>query len=187
MGISFKCKIKGLDNLEKKVNKIVKELPKKVEESIEDILKNIQGYAIRLEKAHNEDGILVEMVENSTMEVKGRVYADPNKFITDSGKPYLWFEYFGTGQYAEQDHIGKTKHFIESGYTEWYIPVHKAGRKLNYPIVTINNIKFYVAVGAKGNHFIEDAEFKTREENKKIAKKKLDSFFKEVCKWKNLQ
>lgn len=50
MGISFKCKIKGLGNLEKKINKIVKNLPQKVEESIEEILKNIQGYAIRLEK-----------------------------------------------------------------------------------------------------------------------------------------
>lgn len=70
MGIKFKCEIKGLDNLEKKINKIVTELPKKVEESIEDILKNIQGNAIRLEKGHNEEGILVEMVETSNMKVK---------------------------------------------------------------------------------------------------------------------
>lgn len=70
MGIKFKCEIKGLDNLEKKINKIVTELPKKVEESIEDILKNIQGNAIRLEKGHNEDGILVEMVDTSNMKVK---------------------------------------------------------------------------------------------------------------------
>lgn len=70
MGIKFKCEIKGLDNLEKKINKIVTELPKKLEESIEDILKNIQGNAIRLEKGHNEDGILVEMVDTSNMKVK---------------------------------------------------------------------------------------------------------------------
>lgn len=70
MGIKFKCEIKGLDNLEKKINKIVTELPKKLEESIEDILKNIQGNAIRLEKGHNEEGILVEMVETSNMKVK---------------------------------------------------------------------------------------------------------------------
>lgn len=50
MGINFKCRIKGIDNLEKKINKIVKELPQNIKESVEDILKNIQGYAIRLEK-----------------------------------------------------------------------------------------------------------------------------------------
>ena len=49
MGIKISCKIKGIDRLERKINKIIKELPKKVEESLEDILKNIQGYAIKLE------------------------------------------------------------------------------------------------------------------------------------------
>ncbi len=182
MGIKIKCKVKGMNSLEKKINKIIKELPNLKDEIVKEILSNIQGYAIRLENSHNSKGILVEMIETSTMEVKGRIYTDPNEFITDSGQSYLWFEYFGTGQYAEQNHIGKTKHFIESGYTEWYIPVHKAGRKLNYPIVTIDNVKFYVAVGAKGNHFIEDSEFKTRQENIKIAKQKLGEFFREVCK-----
>lgn len=96
MGIKIKCEIKGLDNLEKKVNKIITELPKKVEESIEDILKNIQGYAIKLEKGHNEEGILVEMVETSTMKTRGRIYAEPSKFMADNNTSYLWFEYFGT-------------------------------------------------------------------------------------------
>lgn len=180
--VSFKCEIKGLNSLNKKINKIVKELPQKIEESVENILKNMQGYAIRLERGHKEDGILVELVETSAMKTKGRVYADPNKFMTDNGQSYLWFEYFGTGTFAEQDHIGKTKHFLESGYTEWYIPVSKVGRSLNYPIVTINNTQFYVATGAKPNHFLQDAEFKTRQENKEIIQKKLQEFFKEVCK-----
>lgn len=48
--VKFKCEIKGLDNLEKKISTIIKELPNKTQESIEDILKNIQGHAIRLEK-----------------------------------------------------------------------------------------------------------------------------------------
>ncbi len=48
--VSFKCEIKGLDSLEKKINKITRDLPKKIEESVEEVLKNIQGYAIRLEK-----------------------------------------------------------------------------------------------------------------------------------------
>lgn len=152
MGISFKCEIKGLDRLEKKINKITKELPKKVEESIEDILKNIQGYAIRLENGHNQNGILVEMVETSTMKVKGRIYAKPNEFISN-GQSYLWFEYFGTGQYAEKDHIGKTQHFIESGYVEWYIPINKVDRSLKYPITTINGKQFYVAKRSKSKSF----------------------------------
>lgn len=73
--------------------------------------------------------------------------------MTENGQSYLWFEYFGTGQYAEQEHIGKTKHFIESGYTEWYIPIDKVGRTLNYPIITISGKQFYVAVRNKSKSF----------------------------------
>lgn len=148
MAINLKCKIKGLDRLEKKINKMVIELPKKVEESIEEILKNIQGYAIRLEKGHNEEGILVEMVETSTMEVKGRVFAEPSMFMTDNNTSYLWFEYFGTGTYAEMGHIGNTTHFRESGFTEWLIPVNKVTKPLPYPIVTSKKVPgelFYLA------------------------------------------
>lgn len=179
--MKFDCKVKVKHNF-KNINNIAKQLPQVAKEITEDILKNIRGYAIRLEKGHKEDGILVEMTDMSTKEVKGRVYADPSKFMTENGQSYLWFEYFGTGEYAEQNHIGTTKHFIETGYTEWYIPVNKVGRSLNYPIITINEQQFYVAVGSKANHFMSDAEFESRNENIEITKKRLDEMLKEVCK-----
>ena len=150
--INFNCNIKIKHNF-KNINAIIKKLPQTVKIAAEDVLENIKGYAIRLEKGHTEDGIIVEMVDMSTKTVKGRVYADPAKFITENGQSFLWFEYFGTGQFAEQEHIGKTKHFIESGYTEWYIPVNKVGRTLNYPIVTISGKQFYVAVRSKSKPF----------------------------------
>lgn len=179
--INFNCKFKVKHNF-KNMNAITQKLPQTAKLITEDVLKNIRGYAIRLEKGHNENGILVEMIDVSTKEVKGRVYADPSKFMTENGQSYLWFEYFGTGQYAEQEHIGKTKHFIESGYTEWYIPVNKVGRSLSYPIVTINKQQFYVAVGSKANHFISDAEFESRNENSEIARKRLNEMLKECTK-----
>lgn len=150
--INFNCNIKVKHNF-KNIDAIIQRLPQTAKIITEDILKNIQGYAIRLEKSHKEDGIIVEMIDMSTKEVKGRVYADPSKFMTENGQSYLWFEYFGTGQWAEQEHIGKTKHFIESGYTEWYIPINKVGRTLNYPIVTISGKQFYVAVRSKSKSF----------------------------------
>ena len=176
MGISFKCEIKGLNKLEKKINKITKGLPQKVEESIEDILKSIQGCAIKLEKGHNEKGILIEMIETSNSKVKGRIYTDKETFS------WAMFEHWGTGQYAEMEHVGTTKHFIDSGYTQWFIPVSKVKKALPYPIITIQDMQFYIAHGVQPNHFLTDAEFKTRQENKEIVKNKLQEFFKEVCK-----
>ena len=146
------CDIKVKHNF-KNINTIIQKLPQTVKIATEDVLKNIRGYAIKLEKGHKEEGIIVEMVDMSTKVVKGRVYADPAKFMTENGQSYLWLEYFGTGQYAEKEHIGKTKHFLETGYTEWYIPINKVGRTLNYPIVTISGKQFYVAVRSKSKSF----------------------------------
>lgn len=151
MRLNFKIKAK-YDY--KRINEIVNKLPQVEQETVEDILKNIRGYAIKLERGNNEQGILCEMIDMSTKEIKGRIYAKPEEFMTDDNKSYLWFEYFGTGEYAEKEHVGTTKHFVESGYTEWLIPVNKVGRSLNYPIVTIKGRQFYLAHGSKANHFL---------------------------------
>lgn len=177
--VKINCKVKAKYNY-KRIIELERRLPKIINKSIEEIIKNIQGCAIKLEKGHNQEGILIEMIEGSTGKVKSRVYADPNKFMSN-GQSYLWFEYFGTGQYAEQDHVGTTKHFLESGYTEWYIPVNKVERSLNYPIITINNSQFYVAHGSKANHFLGDAEFETRNDNIEIVTKQIKDMIKEVC------
>lgn len=178
--ISFNCKIKVKHNF-KNINAIVQKLPQTAKAITEDVLKNIKGYAIRLEKGHNEDGILVEMIDMSTKEVKGKVYADPSKFMSN-GISYLFFEYFGTGANAEMEHIGKSKHFIESGYTEWFIPVSKVEKALPYPVVNIQGMDFYIAHGTKANHFMADASFKSRNENAEIVEKKINAMLMEVCK-----
>ncbi len=178
--VKINCKVKAKYNY-KRIQELQKQLPQTIKESVEDIIKNIQGCAIRLEKGHNKEGILVEIIEGSTGKVKSRVYADPTKFISN-GQSYLWFEYFGTGTYAEQDHVGTTKHFLESGYTEWFIPVSKVQRSLNYPIVTINDTQFYIAHGSKANHFLGDAEFETRNDNVEVVIENVKNMLKEVCK-----
>lgn len=178
MKLNFKVKAK-YDY--KRINKIAERLPQIVSESIEDVLKNIRGYAIRLERGHNEEGILCEMIDMSIKKIKGRVYADPSKFMSNDAS-YLFFEYFGTGTNAEMEHVGKSKHFLESGYTEWFIPVAKVEKSLSYPVVEIQGVQFYIAHGTKANHFLGDAEFESRDENTEIVKKKLEEMFKEVCK-----
>ena len=67
--INFNCNIKVKHNF-KNIDAIVKKLPQTAKIITEDVLKNIRGYAIRLEKGHKEEGILVEMIDMSTKEVK---------------------------------------------------------------------------------------------------------------------
>ncbi len=49
MSINFNCKMKVKHNF-KNINSIVQKLPQVANEFTEDILKNIRGYAIKLEK-----------------------------------------------------------------------------------------------------------------------------------------
>lgn len=93
MKISCEAKVK---HNYKNINNIIKNLPQFATESLKDILKNMQGYAIKFEKGHKEEGIIIEMVDTSINKVKGRIVADPSKFMTENGQSYLWFEYFGT-------------------------------------------------------------------------------------------
>ncbi len=175
MGIKISAKVKIKHNY-KKIQKISSSLAKNLPDITKEVMNNIRGYAIRLEKGHNEEGILVELVDTETNRVEGRVYTDK------IAMPYAMFEHFGTGRYAEMEHIGTSKHFIESGFTEWFIPANKVQRPLQYPIVTINDMQFYVAHGAKANHFMTDAEFQSRKENIEIAKNKIHEILKEACK-----
>lgn len=174
--VKIKCTVKGLNGLDKKLNTIIKKLPSKIEKSVEEVLKEIRTCAIKLEKGHHEDGIFCELVDVSNNKVKGRVYADIKVF------PWFMFEHYGTGQYAEMEHFGKTEHFIKSGYTEWFIPVNKVEKTLNYPIITINSMQFYIAHGVQANHFMTDAEFETRDSNIETIEKNIYELLKEVCK-----
>lgn len=96
MEIKIKCKIKAKHNF-KKFEQIAKKLPQTISDGIEEVLKTLQTEAIRLEKGHNKEGIIIDRVDLSTGKVKSRVYADPSKFMSN-GQSYLWFEYFGTRQ-----------------------------------------------------------------------------------------
>ena len=177
----LKCKVRVKHGF-KRIDKIIKELPKTVATGIEEVLKTLKTEAVRLEYGHNQEGIIIDKVDLSTREIKGRVYADPSKFMSADNTSYLWFEYFGTGAFAEQEHVGNTPHFIESGYTEWFIPVSKVDRTLGFPIVEIQGMQFYIAHGQAPNHFLSDAEFKTRQENIETVEKAINEMFKEVCK-----
>lgn len=67
--INFNCNIKVKHNF-KNIDAIIQKLPQFSKESVEEVLKNVRGYAIKLERGHNEEGILCELIDTSNMEVK---------------------------------------------------------------------------------------------------------------------
>lgn len=173
--MSFSCNIKSKNKL-KSISKLEKKIPKILKDITLLVSNNIRNKAIRLERGNNSNGILVELVNVEDNQVISRVYTSTENM------PWAMFEHFGTGDFREMEAIGRTKHFLETGGSEWFIPVKKVEKVLNYPIITINGIDFYVAHGVKANHFMTDAEFLTREENKNIVRNKINQLIKEVSK-----
>lgn len=173
--MKMSIKIKGLNKLERKLNTISKNLPVAVSNGVKEAIEKTCKYALHLKRGRDE-GILFEMVDTDSKSIKGRVYTDVNKF------PWAWFEHYGTGQYAQLPHIGTSKHFIESGYEEWFIPVGKVKESLNYPIIMIKGIQFYVAHGVRPNPFLQKAEFERRNDNLDVIQDKIYEMLKEVCK-----
>lgn len=142
------CSIKVKHNF-KNIKAISNKLPQIAKEITEDVIKNIRGYAIKLERGNNEEGILCELVDASNMEVKGRIHTDQDKF------PWAMFEHFGTGDYRELSAVGTTKHFLETGGSQWFIPVSKVEKTLGYPIINIQGMDFYIAHRSKSKSFYE--------------------------------
>jgi len=167
--------IKGLDRLDRKINQISSRLTESVRQGLEKASKDTATYAISLRRGSKEDGIIAELVDLKQNSVKYRIHTQQDVF------PYSWFEHFGTGQYAELPHVGTTKHFIESGFTEWYIPVDKVEKSLRYPIIEINGTRFYIAHGAKPNPFMRKAEFERRPSNLNEVAESIKQMLKEVC------
>lgn len=175
MASNINIKINGLNGLEKKINTIVNNLPNAVEKGLKTASENTRDYAIHI-LGQDNGGIICELVNQDTKEIKSRIYTNQNKM------PWSWFREFGTGRYAELEHIGKSKHFIESGYEEWYIPVNKVENPLNYPITTIQGKQFYVAHGAKAKPFMTPAGFERRQSNIEDVKNSIEEMLQEVMK-----
>lgn len=173
--VKIKCKIKGLDSLNKKLNTMIRKLPQTTAIGIENAIKGTCEYALHLKRGKNE-GILFEMLNIGTKEIKGRVYTDTNTF------PHSWFLEYGTGIWAEQPHIGTSKTFIESGFEYWFIPVNKVERTLHYPIINIKGSEFYLAHGMQSQPFMRPAGFERIDSNTEEVEKQIYKMLEEVCK-----
>lgn len=151
---------KGLDSLTKKIEKIKKELPNAVQKGINNALTNMQQDALNKIRGRNDVSMIPFTIEVDGTTIKGRLYTDRNTFS------YASFLEYGTGTFAEREHIGTTKAFIESNYTFWYLPVDKADREFGSDrIVTFGNQQFYVMYPQQPRPFMRPTAFEYRDVN----------------------
>lgn len=167
---------KSINSFEKKMDKLVSGIIKNTTIGLEEALKNIQSTALKLKKGNsNEDLIPFVIIKDNNNLIVGRVYTDKTVFS------YASFLEYGTGTYAEREHIGTTKTFIKSGYAYWFLPVDKANRDFGSDrIIVIKGEKFYIMYPQQPQPFMRPTAFQTRSETVDIIKRKLKQGIKEV-------
>lgn len=82
-----------------------------------------------------------------------------NDVANNSGEHYSLILEYGSGLYAEKEHIGETPTFLASGYMYWYVPEEEAPELFEYPYERIESDSgvFYKVYGQTPKHIYEDS------------------------------
>ena len=83
-----------------------------------------------------------------------------NDVTNSNGEYYSLILEYGSGLYAEKDHIGKTDTFKATGYMYWYVPEEYAPELFDYyPTTRIETSKgvIYKVFGQTPKHIYEDS------------------------------
>lgn len=147
---------KSLDSFYKKMGNLIKNLATHTENGIENASEETRKYALSQKRGNKSDDLIVKEVSKNSKEINARVYTN---FLH---APFL--EY-GTGIKAEMPHIGKTKTFLESGYTYWYLPLEKVKTPLNNPTININGTLFYIMFSTQPYPFMRPTAFYMKPKN----------------------
>lgn len=133
----------GMD-LDKFSKKVYKNLIQAQKETAEKIQEDAKRYSPKPDGEY-ASSIKISETEQVGQTIKTSIYTDMK---SEDGHFIGRMIENGTGIYALEPHIGKTKTFFESGYRYWYVPTTKVKRPLGQKI-TINGIDFYVVKAQK--------------------------------------
>ena len=136
--------MKQINNLSKDLDKIYN----KVISNLMAMQQNVarQGWELVVENAPTNSGEYISSIQVSDTEFKDDIIS--TKIFTDlkSEDGHLIGRMIenGTGIYALEPHIGKTKTFLQSGYNYWYVPAKSVKAPIGQKIM-IKGEEFYIA------------------------------------------
>lgn len=127
-------------DLDKFTKNLEENLIKAQRDTAEKMKEDAKRYSPRPDGEY-ADSIKVSETEVEGQTIKTSVYTDMK-----SADGYFIGRMIenGTGIYALEPHIGKTKTFFISDYRYWYVPTEKVKRPIGQKI-TINGVSYYVA------------------------------------------
>jgi len=173
--IEVKWNTKKVNSLYKKFDKIINFLPKAVERGVKISLTDMQRLALEKKRGNKNVEMIPFSIKVEENVIHGRLYTDKQTFS------YASFLEYGTGTYAEREHIGTTKTFISSNYTYWYLPVEKADRDFGSErLITIGENQYYIMYPQKPSPFMRPTGFESRDKNVDNVSEAIFKMLKEV-------
>ena len=167
-------KLKGLDKINKTINTLVKELPKRVEEGVKTAIKDTYEdvlMACPVNTGETRDSIKYEVINVSKGLVSGRVYTTTDIAV------YL---NYGTGIYAEGEGGSRAKKI------PWYIHESMVDEDLSQKygmqvfISPTTGDRFYISYGMRATHFFDNTAFNRRDANILAVQQAIQQLFKEL-------
>lgn len=169
--ISVEWKKSNLDSFYKKMDHIINNLQESTIKGVNEALESTQRLALQLKRGSNK-GILIELADLNTGEIKGRVYTDSKNF------PYLVYLEFGTGIYADPEGGGTRAKKIP-----WYVHTSMADlSRYGYELVTYGGESFYVVYGMRPHPYMRPAGFQNIDTSLDIIQKAIVDMIKEAIK-----
>ena len=168
----------------KNINDLSKDIDGLYKKIISSLMKTQQEVARKMwesvvENAPTKSGEYVSSIQVSNTEFKDDTIS--TKIFTDlkSEDGYLIGRMIenGTGIYALEPHIGKTKTFIQSGYNYWYVPAKSVKEPIGQKII-IKGEEFYIAKAQPSKPHFKPAFDTIKPIYREKIKKTIEEVFK---------
>lgn len=98
-------------------------------------------------------------VKNNKYKIEEEGILIYNDVVNNNNEHYSLILEYGSGLYAEKQHIGETDTFNATGFMYWYVPEEEAPELFDYPYDRIPTDKgvVYKVYGQTPKHIYEDA------------------------------
>lgn len=152
----------------KKMQKLEKRLIQAQKNTAKQIKEDVLNYA------PSKSGEYAKSIKVSDTEIKnGVIHTDIYTDLKSTDGYFIGrMIENGTGIYALEPHIGKSKTFIESGFQYWYVPVDKVKRPIGKTIIIDGN-EFYIAYAQPPKPHFKPALYENIRTNRENIKKAI--------------
>ena len=171
-------KTTGFEQFDKKMNGLIKRVPRSAATGVENAIDLTKAAAIRFAHGKVKGTIRAEIIDKTGKTIAGRVFNDTS--------PYFWssFVEFGTGILVDDQGNPDAIRLKRAKQIPWYIHVSMVppefARYGHRIVVGRNGEEYYEVFGMQPSPYMHPAAFQSRDKNVQAVAHEIRSLFREV-------